>query len=104
MSNHLCWLFPYYNVISSLDLYVVLKWVFDVVDKECWVIDEIVVLWYAMFSRILTFELMNGMWNFDVVTLRWCLGLVSGIGHNSCIAPSIIRGLLKGEVLKVKKE
>ena len=64
--------------------------------KKCWVIDEIVVLWYAMFSWILIFELKNGMWYFDVVTLRWCLGLGSGIGHNSCIAPSVIRGLLGG--------
>ena len=86
------WILYLYDDIGSLDLYAVLEWVLYVVHKVCRVIYGVWVSWYAMF-----------LWMFTLVTLRWWLSMDGWMGHYSCIAPSITRGLLGSKGNKVKK-
>ena len=75
---------------ESYDLYEVhaLRWVI------CEVCD--VMICYAFMSMHLCLMLMKIMWIFTLVTLRWCLSVVSGMRHYPCIAPSISWGLRGG--------
>ena len=53
---------------------------------------------------IYMFKLMRVVWMFTLVTLKWCLSVDGGMGHYSCIEPSITWGLLWGKKVKVKEK
>ena len=71
----------YYNVIGSVELHVILKWVLYVVHGTCWLISEEVVLGYTMYLWMPMCKYMKIMCMFTLVTLRFFLRVDGWMEH-----------------------
>ena len=68
-----------YDVIGSVDFYMVLRWVFYVIHEVCWVIYEGWVSNFVMLYEYVCLKLKKDMWVFTLVALRWYLSVDCGI-------------------------